>query len=165
MTIEDTLKRADVFLGLNDSDLEIIASLPSSRIATFQTGQILFKAGEEAKDIFVIEEGQIKVIAEVSSSDNKTNTITIDIVSKGSLLGWSALVRPHLYVLSAVCQKPCKVVIINGNELLSLFEQNCFIGYRVLQGLSQVIGIRFRDLQQILITGKRWPFIEKHSYT
>jgi CRP/FNR family cyclic AMP-dependent transcriptional regulator len=165
MTIEDTLKRSDVFLGLNDSDLEIIARLPSSRLASFQIGQFLFKAGEEAKNIYVIEEGQINVIAEVSSSTGKTNIITIDIVSKGSLLGWSALVRPHLYVLSAVCQKPCELVIINGNELLSLFEQNCIIGYRVLQGLSHVIGVRFRDLQQILITGKRWPFIEKHFYT
>jgi CRP/FNR family cyclic AMP-dependent transcriptional regulator len=166
VTIEDTLKRSDVFLGLDNRELTIIASLPSSRSISFETGQFLFKTGEEAKSIFVVEEGRINVIAEVpKSSENKSTVITIDVLSKGSLLGWSALVRPHNYVLSAFCQKPSKLVIIDGNELLSLFDENCTIGYKVLQALSQVIGVRFRDLQQLMITGKRWPFVDQHSYT
>lgn len=166
MTIADTLKRSDVFLGLDNNDLEIIASLPSIKLTSFQTGQFLFKEGEKAKNLFVIEDGQINVIAEApNSTENKSNIITIDIVCKGSILGWSALLRPRSYVLSAVCQKPSKVLIIDSNELLALFERNHDIGYRVLQGLSQVIGIRFRYLQQMLITGKRLPFLEPHSFT
>jgi CRP/FNR family cyclic AMP-dependent transcriptional regulator len=166
MAIEDILKRSEIFLGLDDSDLKIIASLPSAKQMNFQAGQFLFKAGDTAEYFYILEEGQIYLIVEISEyPDNKLTQITIDIINKGSLLGWSALVRPHLYVLSAVCHKPCKVGVISGQELLTLFEQNLNIGYKVFQGLSQVIGTRYRDLQQILITGKRWPFIEKHAGT
>ncbi len=166
MTIDDSLRRSEVFLGLDDSDLKMIAALRSSREERYEAGQFLFKAGDEAKNIYILEEGQVNVIVEIPGNPgNKLNQVTVDVINKGSLIGWSALVRPHLYVLTAVCQEPCKVVIISGNELLSLFEQNCLIGYKVLLGLSQVIGSRYRELQQILIKGKRWPFIEKHSGT
>jgi CRP/FNR family cyclic AMP-dependent transcriptional regulator len=166
MAIEDILGRSEIFLGLDDSYLKMIASMPSAKQMNFQTGQVLFKAGDAAENLYILEEGQINLIVEIPEcSDNKLTQITVDIANKGSLIGWSALVRPHLYVLSAVCRKPCKVAAISGHELLTLFEQNHSIGYKVFQGLSQVIGTRFRDLQQILITGKRWPFIEKHAGT
>ena len=166
MAIEDALKRSEVFLGLDDNDLKTIASLPSSREDSYEAGYVLFRAGEEAKHIYIVEEGQIAIIVEVPASPgHMANQITVDMVNKGNLIGWSALVRPHLYVLSALCRKPCKVALMSGRELLTLFEQDHSIGYKIFQGLSQVIGTRYRDLQQILINGKRWPFIEKHFGT
>jgi CRP-like cAMP-binding protein len=164
--IEKTLKRAEVFLGLDDSDLKMIADLPSSREESYEAGQVLFRAGAEAKYIYILEEGQVDIMVEVPSSAKKDSTqVAVDVITKGDVFGWSALVKPHLYVLSAVCQKPSKVTIINGAELITLFDRNCYIGYKVFQGLSQVIGSRFRDLERVLIIGKRWPFIEKHSGT
>lgn len=164
--IERTLKRAEVFLGLTDIEIKQIAALPSSREMTCQSGQFLFKKGEEAKNIFILEDGEVNILVEIEeSSAGKPNQITVDLVKKGSLMGWPALVRPHLYVLSGVCNEPSKLAVISGAELLSLFETNPIIGYKVYQGLSQVIGSRFIDLHQILMTGKRWPFIEKLSGT
>lgn len=165
MSIENTLRRAEVFLGLTDSEISLIATLPSSRQESYQSGHVLFSAGSEAEYVYLVEEGQIHIMVEIPSPGNKPALVSVDVFNKGSLLGWSALVRPHIYILSAVCQKPSKVAMMSGRELLSLFEQNQNIGYKVFEGLSQVIGTSYRDLQQILIRGKRWPFIEKHSGT
>jgi CRP-like cAMP-binding protein len=166
MPIEGILRRSDIFLGLDDSDLKMIASLPSTKQMDFQIGQFLFKAGDAAENIYILEEGQINLIEEIPPhSDNVATQVIVEIVNKGSLVGWSALVRPHSYALSAICQRPCKLVFISGRELLNLFEQNHSIGYKVYQGLSQVVGARFRNLQQILISGKRWPFIGKRAGT
>ncbi len=166
MTIESTLRRTEVFLGLSDCELQTIAALPSSRIEDFETGQYLFEAGGKAKYLFLLEEGQVEVIVEIPSvAENITRRITVDLAGKGTLMGWSALVRPHFYVLSAVCQKPCKVALVSGEELLALFEKDRNIGFKIYEGLSQVIGTRYRDLEQVLIKGKRWPFIESHSGT
>jgi CRP-like cAMP-binding protein len=166
MAVEDTLRRSEVFLGLNDSDLIKIATLPSSKQQSYQAGHILYKAGGEANNIYVLEEGQIVALIEMPPAPgNGSNQIIVDLRNKGSLLGWAALVRPHLYVLSTVCQKPCKMAVMNGRELLDLFEQDPEIGYKVFLGLSQIIGTRFREIQQILLTGKRSPFIEKYSST
>lgn len=164
--IEDTLKRTELFLGLDDNDLKIIASLPSTREEYYEPGQYLFKAGSEAKNMYIVEEGQVNIIVEFSENPgNKLSQVTVDVINQGSLMGWSAIVRPHLYALSGVCYQPCKVISINGSELLSLFDQNCPIAYKVLLGLSQVIGLRYRALQQVLIKRKRWPLIEKLSGT
>jgi CRP-like cAMP-binding protein len=166
VVIEETLRRAEVFLGLDDKDLKMIADLPSSRQEIYQSGHILFRGGTEARDMFILEEGQIDLFVQVPlHSGEKPTRVVVDIVTKGGLFGWSALVKPNLYVLSGVCQQPSRLAVINGDELLKLCEENRSIGYKVFQGLSQVIGSRFRDLEQVVIKGRRWPFIEKHSGT
>jgi CRP/FNR family transcriptional regulator, cyclic AMP receptor protein len=133
MTIENTLRRAEVFLGLTDHELQTISGFPSSRIENYESGHFLFTAGSEAKYLYLLEEGQVDVIVEIPSiAEHVTNRITVDLMNKGSLLGWSALVRPHLYVLSTICQKPCKVAVISGKELLNLFQQDHNIGYTIL---------------------------------
>ncbi len=38
MGVTDTLKRTEVFLGLDDSDLDKIAALPSCREVSYQAG-------------------------------------------------------------------------------------------------------------------------------
>lgn len=162
MSIEDILRRSEVFLGLDDTELKLIASLPSSKEMNVKTGQILFKAGSKADNIFILEEGQINLIVEIPEPENKVSQITVEIINKGGLLGWSAILRPHTYVLTAISQQPSRVMVINGKELLSLFEQNHAIAYRVLLGLSQVISSKYRNLEHILIKGKRWPFIEDY---
>lgn len=164
--IEDTLKRAEVFLGLDDSDLSLIAQLPSSHQDNYPAGHTLFRAGEEAKYIYVLDEGLINIVVDILSTPEKVpSQITVDVITKGDFFGWSALVKPNRYILSAICQKPCRVTRISGPELISLCNANYNIGYKIFLGLSQIIGTTFRDLQQVLIAGKRWPFIEKHSGT
>jgi CRP-like cAMP-binding protein len=166
MAIEETLRRAEVFLGLDDEDLKIIGDLPSSRQEIYKSGHILFRGGTEARDMYILEDGQIDLFVQVPlRAGDKPTRVVVDIVTKGGLFGWSALVKPNLYVLSAVCEQPSRLAVIQGDELLNLCEKNRSIGYKVFQGLSQVIGSRFRDLEQVLIKGKRWPFIEKHSGT
>jgi CRP/FNR family cyclic AMP-dependent transcriptional regulator len=162
--IEDTLKRAEVFLGLDDSDLSKIASLPSSRREKYPEGHILFRARTEARDIYILEDGQLDLFVLVPRrSGEDPSRVVVDIVTKGSLFSWSALVKPHRYVLSGVCHQPCQLAVISGAELSDLCEREPVIGYRIFQGLSQIIGNRFRDLEQVVIEGKRWPFIEKRA--
>jgi CRP-like cAMP-binding protein len=164
MTIDDTLRRSEIFLGLDDNELKMISMLPSSKQESYPSGQVIFKAGDEAQKIYILEDGKVNIImeAQISIKDIPAEVV-VDIITRGGVFGWSALVKPHLYVLSAVCQSPCKVTIIDGSELRNLFENNVSIGYKVLQGLSQVINSRFRGLEQVLLLGKRWPFIEKQS--
>jgi len=167
IAIESTLRRAEVFLGLNDDELKLIASLPSSRLENHQAGDILFRTGDEARNIYVLEEGQVNIMAEIPPKPNDQSTwgVTVDLITKGDLFGWSAIVRPHYYVLSAVCNKPSKLVIMDRIELQDLFDRYYYIGYKVLEELTHVIGSRFRELEQFLINGRRWSFIEKRSGT
>lgn len=163
MEIEKTLKRAEVFLGLDDSQLKKIAALPSCREEAYQGEEVIFRAGDEAKYLYVLKEGQVDLVMEVPSTEPEAKQIVVDRITKGGFFGWSALVRPHFYVMSAICKEPSKVVIISGGELIALFEQDYYIGYKVLQSLSHIIGARLRDVEQLWIRGKRWPLFEKRK--
>ena len=162
MAIEAILKRSEVFLGLDDADLRKIASLPSCREVAFQPGEIVFRGGEEAKYLYVLKGGEIDLTTGVPTRPGAVaEGLVVDRITTGGFFGWSALVPPHIYILSAVCRKPSEAVAIDGAELMALFESDYHTGYRVFQSLSHVIGARLRDTEQTLASGRRWPFVRR----
>ncbi len=164
MEIEKTLKRAEVFLGLSDNDISKIAALPSCREETYQSGEVIFRSGDKAKSLHVLREGQVNLVMMIpSQSDQPATSVVVDKITTGGFFGWSALVGPHFYVMSAICEEPSQVVSISGADLLSLFESDYHIGYKTFQSLAHIIGARLRDVEQVLIKGRRWPFPEKHK--
>ena len=162
MGIEETLKRAEVFLGLDNDDLARIAALPSCREESYQAGEVILKTGEEARNLRVVKEGEVDLVTEVPPKAGQGVTrVVVDIITKGGFFGWSALVQPHFYVLSAISRKTTTVVRISGAELMGLFDEDYHIGFKVFQSLSHIIGTRYRDMEQVLIRGERWPLSER----
>jgi len=162
MGIENTLKRAEVFLGLDDGDLSKIAALPSCREEACQPEEVIFSAGDEAKHLYVLKEGQVDLVMEVPSGSGQAVTkVVVDRITTGDFFGWSAIVAPHYYTMSAICKEPSAVVIISGVELMALFDRDYHIGYMVLQSLSRIIGVRLRVMERVLARGQRWPFLDK----
>lgn len=159
MGIEQTLKRAEIFLGLDDDEIKEIAGLPSSHEENYQPQQFIFRVGDKAEYLYILNEGHIDLIADIPHPTNGTRqSVVVDTITKGDMFGWSALVPPHQYVLSAICRKPCAVTVIQGNDLLSLFERENKIGYKVLQSLTSIIGARLRNTEKLLVKGRRLPF-------
>ena len=162
MSIEKTLKRAETFLGLDDSDLSKIAALPSCREEAYQPGEVIFGVGDETKYLYVLKEGQVELVMEVPPKSKQAATrVVIERITTGGLFGWSAIVEPHSRTMSAVCKEPSRVVAISGVELIALLDKDYHIGYKVFQSLSRILGVRLRDMEQVLVKGQRWPFLEK----
>lgn len=160
INIVNVLKRSDVFLGLEDDYLERIASLPSSREKTLQSGEILFQTGERADNLYVLKEGRIDIVARVSpEAELGKQKLVVDIVTMGGCLGWSALVAPHYRSSSAIAGAPSIVVCISGSELMTLSDEDYYVGYKVFSGLARIIGSRLREYEQVLLRGRRWPFV------
>jgi len=158
----ETLKRCELFLGLDDIELQEIVDLPSCIEKTHEAQKIIFEAGKEAKNLYILEEGRVNLVVKIptGSSDLLEETV-VRTITKGSVFGWSALVPPHVYTMSAICSQPSKVVVISGNELRTLFDEDAHFGYEIMSGLLRVIGTRVRNIEQLLVTGKRSPFFEK----
>ena len=162
MSVEETLKRTEVFLGLDDSDLSKIAALPSCREGAYQPDGVIFSAGDEARHLYVLIEGEVDLVMEVPSRSKQAATkVVVDRITTGGFFGWSAIVEPHFYTMSAICKEPSNVVTISGAELMALFDKDYRIGHKVLQSLTRIIGTRLRDMEQVLVKGQRWPFLER----
>lgn len=162
MSTVEILKRCEVFLGLDDSELQKLVDLPSCREEAYEAQEIIFKEGEEARHVYVLEEGQVILTVKMPTGPPKPPKQTVvRTITKGGTFGWSALVPPHVLTMSAICKEPSKVVAISGKELQTLFDKDYRLGYEVMNSLLRVIGSRVRNIEQLLITGKRSPFLEK----
>ena len=59
MTAKQTLKKCSVFRGLKEDQLEKVAALCTQK--TCEPGTLVFKAGENAKHLFIVVKGKISL--------------------------------------------------------------------------------------------------------
>lgn len=146
MTSLDVLKKAEVFKGLNDEQLASVNAC--CEIKDYKREDKLFSEGDDAAYLWLVAEGEVDIRFELPGRDSSFAN-NISTASACAAFGWSGLVPPHKYRLSAYCATAaCKVVRAKRDSLLKLFEKNAAIGYRVMTNLTSVVGKRFNQLQE-----------------
>jgi CRP/FNR family cyclic AMP-dependent transcriptional regulator len=145
--IGEDLKKCELFAPLDKRDVErLAASLAEScRTDEYQAGDTIFVQGEHCTRLLVIAEGQVLIQRAVQMGD-RTARSSIALVGRGRALGWTALLYgPHDATASAICQKPTRVVSLDGAELLSALRQEPGIGFVVMERLASMLGDRLRS--------------------
>jgi CRP-like cAMP-binding protein len=77
--------------------------------------------------------------------------VTIDIISKGESMGWSAVVEPYVYTLSARCLEDTKFIAFDSQGLRDLMDEDKGLGYSVMKAVSKVISSRLTHTRIILV--------------
>lgn len=156
--MEEILKSSELFSDLPQETLKEIAGI--SRQETYPHGTIIFAEREEARNLYILEEGSVSIRIRPAGTD-KDVTVTV-IKEKGQIFGWSALVEPLSYTASAFCLEDTKALVIPGKELLALLESKPEIGFKVMKKLASVIGCRLRATQEQLVSAFR-PGVISHG--
>ena len=147
MTDLDFLRHVAVFNGLNDSQLTAIEN--HCREMEFRHNAKLFSEGDAAACLWIVQEGRVDLRFDLPDRPTSAKN-TISSLSESMSFGWSSLVAPHKYRLSAYCaSKTCKVIQIARQSLVDYFSQDAKAGFVVMSNLVEVIGQRFRQLQDI----------------
>lgn len=148
----DTLKNSELFGGLSTSHLEKVAVL--CRSASYRENEVIFKEGDEAGEIYILTEGRVVREMEVRPVANRPAIPTaVDVSTKGEILGWSAMVEPYTYTLSARCLTNCTVLAMKGDMLRKLMDEDVSLGYELLKRLSQLIKLRLAESRLRLTSG------------
>ena len=141
----DFLEDVDAFSDLDDDQLTAIQDC--CEVAKFKRGEAIFAAGEAPEYFWLVLEGQVSLVWDMPGGPALPEN-TISTLSEGMPFGWSSLVPPHKYRLSARCaSRSCKTVRIPRNRLLQLFEDDAQLGYKVMSRVIIVVGQRFHQLQ------------------
>ena len=145
------LRDCELFSGLSDSELEKVAS--SAVEKQYEAGTAMFVAGDNAEELFVFKEGRVAIQMTLPETGGQASRrITVDVVSKNEIAGWSAILEPYKYTFTAVCMQKTVALSINGIKLRSLLRDNPKIGYEVMKGLSRVMAAGLNDTRQVLIS-------------
>lgn len=132
MTTIEVLKRAFLFESLTDDQVENIARLGQEK--SFQAGEEIFKQGQRAKTLHVLLNGQISVrVKDYEEADLMAKTLK----EPGAVLGTVALVKPHVYNVTAEAVSKARTFAIEGPRLSETMRANPLMGFEVMTCLNQ----------------------------
>lgn len=141
----DFLKKVEVLKGVDDKGLTAVQSCCEEK--EFQIGDILFAEGQEAAHLWVVTEGQVDIRFDLPDRPTSEEN-NISSIFETMAFGWSGLVPPNKYSLSAYCaSRKCKVIRMARECLTSLFEKDPRLGYQVMTNVIAVVGKRIYQLQ------------------
>lgn len=155
MKARHDLRECSIFAGLNDADLECLAGLGVER--EHEAGSTLFREGDAADELLIIQEGKVAVQMAVPQQGAHTvKKATVDIAQANEVLGWPAIIEPHVHTLTAVCLQKTRALAINGARLRSLLQDNHAAGYVMAKALIKVIASHLDDTRRLLVSERAW---------
>ena len=142
----DFLKKVAVLNGLDDDQLDKI--LKGCREKEYKKGDLLFKEGEEARHIWMVTEGQVDIRFDLPGRDS-SEVSTVYSERAADTFGWSCLVPPYKYLLSAYCESDiCRVARLDKEYMNDLFESDSRMGQIFMSNLAGIMSTRFHDMQK-----------------
>ncbi len=150
----ELLKSTEIFKGLDDE--QIITIQGYCEELEFQQEEKLFAEGDKAVQVWIVCEGRVDLRFELPGKTETSKEYNVSSIeakpSETKILGWSCFVPPYKMRLSAYCNsRHCKVVRIEKDKLLELFENDTEMGYQVLTYLITVVGYRFQQFQDAFV--------------
>ncbi len=140
------LQCCELFTNLSEEEVgQMAGSLAGQcEIVAFESGDTVFTQGEHTRQLYVIIDGLV-VLQRTFYMGERTATTPVAILGKGRAMDWTALLYgPRYSTASAVCQKPTRIISIEGDALRSLLEKQPDMGFRVMERLACMLGDRLR---------------------
>ncbi len=106
---------------------------------THAKGDMLFRAGDPADFLYVLETGRVRL----SAGDR--GIVTRIVEKEGDALGWSSLVGRESYSSSAECLADVRVVKIKKDVLNEIFNRHPACGLLLFRRLARLIGERLLE--------------------
>ncbi len=130
----ETLRTIPWFLELKPQQIEALAGISS--IVQFKQGTTIFCEGDRVDNIYIILSGEIGVDIAVPSR----GIVRITTAEPLDIIGWSKLtpvVRQR--TASTIALKDSTLLVLNGDELNRLCEEDPRLGYIIMRRVANVV--------------------------
>ncbi len=142
MISPECFKFYPLFAGQNDYMLKELAMLTEERSVEADTW--LFRQGEVAEWLYLVQDGAMALAMVLHRNGSGEHVEKMGSIGRGELLGWSALIKPHVYTLDARATRKTKLLQIEAIPLRELLEDNPQFGYFLIKNIAEVISERLR---------------------
>ena len=150
LTSETALVESELFQGLTPDQVDRLASLATT--VTAEPKDHLFKSGEAASHFYVVLQGEIEFHMDVPAWWGiDTPHRKVSTAKPGQILGWSALVEPYTYSLTAICTEKATLARFDGAQTIALIEAEPHMGRVLLARALHVVSRRFHTLAEAIM--------------
>ncbi len=144
--MQDILGKAELLRGLSEDEARRFAAIAAPQ--TLDRGEYLFLLGDTADRLHLVIRGKMELCFPVSLG-GIAKDIPIETAAAGDSLGWSALVKPYRFTLSARAAERTELAAFTRKDLLQFFEAEPRIGYVILTRISELVGVRLLKVQAL----------------
>lgn len=139
-----TYGQPDLLRGLSQEEADQALALGAH--VTVHSGAKLFELGDVADRIFIIQRGRLRLTLPIEVRGHEEE-IVVEERSAGETVGWSALIPPYRFTLSAVAPLETEVIALSREALSSYFSAHPEVGHTISMNLASVIGQRLQLFQ------------------
>ena len=110
------------------------------------SGAELFHLGADAESLFVVQRGRVRLTLpmEVRGHDED---VLVEERAPGQTVGWSALIPPYRFTLTATAPLETEVITLTRDALREHFVARPAVGQALLLNLAAVVGQRLQLFQ------------------
>lgn len=124
--------------GMNHTQLALLTDCAVAR--HFNANQTILREGEFANGFYLVETGKVALESEAGFGES----IPIQIVGAGDLLGWSWMFPPYVWQFTARAIEPVTALFFYAMILREYCEKDHSLGYELLKRISAVMVTRLQ---------------------
>jgi CRP-like cAMP-binding protein len=147
------LKKQKIFEQLSEEELGLIANI--ARLEHFYKGEMIFEDTSPGKDLYIILSGEAQIYLEAITPNE---TLILETIAPGEILGEFAVVDSGPRSATAVCSMETTALVINGKDMMALFEIHHRMGFLVIRNMARIICGRIRKTNLRLVASLRRNF-------
>ena len=141
------LKRAKLFAGVADQQIDVMLSCLDARLHTYKKGEYVFRQGEHLNYITVLVEGELHI----QRDDYWGNRTIVNRIAIGEMFG-EAYIAPESGVLlnDVIAIENSAVIFFDVRKIITVCSSACNFHSMVVQNLFFAISEKNRALVQKL---------------
>ena len=154
----ENLNWGPFFAGLSNEHRQLIGTFSHWRAT--ENGATIFQQGKPARHLYVLQHGKVGLQVLVPSPNGGwARPMLVSTLGAGEAFGWSALVEPHVFSMSAIAMERCDLVMVEGEALREAMRRYLDLGYVVLSNLTRLMAQRLDQTRQALIYERGWASV------
>jgi CRP-like cAMP-binding protein len=154
----EVLRKTPLFAGLSDAQLKVVAP-PCRRLPTC-SGRLFFSKGDEAREVYVVLNGEVYLEEELVLGDNlPPRTILVETVGKNGVFGLCALIQSRRAMLTARCAQDAEIIAIDSQDLMALLQTHATVGVTVMANAFRIAFGRLVCLHDRIIADLGLPML------
>jgi CRP-like cAMP-binding protein len=150
MVSVDLLKNFGFLKGFSDGELKQFGDIATEE--SYKAGVQIWKKGDPAKGLYLLEEGKVLMVLDTYMGTHRPPMqVTVDVVTKGEAMGWSAVVEPYRYTLGARCIDESKLIILDAAKLREILNADKALGFKFMHAIAKIVATRLTHTEIILV--------------
>ena len=158
MTEANLLGEFGFFSDLDASRLEALAQKCS--VSECKPGDVIYRAGEPARLLHGVLEGQVELSLEVTDKElkaeicyeeavqasvvDKQKRIVLDAAGPGQVFGWAALSKLGRRTLTARCREAGRIFSLSAADLKAMMDADHTMGYLLMKRLADMLSLHLK---------------------